>query len=45
MSWQIVPSDIGKMVQDGRDGKADRVMKAILGMKKIDGATLKRAAR
>jgi predicted 3-demethylubiquinone-9 3-methyltransferase (glyoxalase superfamily) len=45
VSWQIVPSDIGKMVQDGRDGKADRVMKAILGMKKIDVATLKRAAR
>jgi hypothetical protein len=44
-SWQIVPADIGKLVQDSRDGKADRVMQAILGMKKIDVATLKRAAR
>jgi hypothetical protein len=33
------------MVQDNRDGKAERVMQAILGMKKIDVATLKRAAR
>jgi predicted 3-demethylubiquinone-9 3-methyltransferase (glyoxalase superfamily) len=45
VSWQIVPADIGKMVQDSRNGKAERVMKAILGMKKIDLATLKRAAR
>jgi predicted 3-demethylubiquinone-9 3-methyltransferase (glyoxalase superfamily) len=45
VSWQIVPADIGKMVQDSRDGRADRVMKAILGMKKIDVAALKRAAR
>ena len=41
----VVPADIGKLVQDSRDGKADRVMQAILGMKKIDVATLKRAAR
>ena len=45
VSWQIVPADIGKLVQDSRDGKADRLMPAILGMKKIDVATLKRAAR
>jgi predicted 3-demethylubiquinone-9 3-methyltransferase (glyoxalase superfamily) len=45
VSWQIVPADISRMVQDSRDGKADRVMQAIPGMKKIDVATLKRAAR
>jgi predicted 3-demethylubiquinone-9 3-methyltransferase (glyoxalase superfamily) len=45
VSWQIVPADIGKLVQGSRDGKADRVMQAIHGMKKIDVATLKRAAR
>jgi predicted 3-demethylubiquinone-9 3-methyltransferase (glyoxalase superfamily) len=45
VSWQIVPADISRMVQDSRDGKADRVMKAIPGMKKIHVATPKRAAR
>jgi predicted 3-demethylubiquinone-9 3-methyltransferase (glyoxalase superfamily) len=45
VSWQIVPVDMGKLVQDSRDGKADRVMQAILNMKKIDVAALKRAAR
>ena len=44
-SRQIVPADIGKMLQDSRDGKADRVMQAILSMKKIDVAAPKRAAR
>ena len=45
VSWQIVPADIGKMLQNSRDGKADRVMQAILSMKKIDVAAPKRAAR
>ena len=45
LSWQIVPADIGKMVQDSRDGKGERVMQAILGMRKLDLATLKRATR
>ena len=45
VSWQIVPADIGKLVHDSRDGKAERVMQAILGMRKLDLATLKRAAR
>jgi predicted 3-demethylubiquinone-9 3-methyltransferase (glyoxalase superfamily) len=43
VSWQIVPSDIGKMVRDRRDGKSDQVMKAIPAMKKIDVAALKRS--
>jgi len=43
VSWQIVPADIGRMMQDTDDGRADRVMQAILGMKKIDTDTLQRA--
>src|SRR5215467_7675807 len=45
LSWQIVPAGIGKLVQESRDGKGERVMQAILGMRKLDLATLKRAAR
>jgi predicted 3-demethylubiquinone-9 3-methyltransferase (glyoxalase superfamily) len=45
VSWQIVPADIGKLVQDSRDGQADRVTQAILSMRKIDVAALKRATR
>jgi predicted 3-demethylubiquinone-9 3-methyltransferase (glyoxalase superfamily) len=43
VSWQIVPANIGKLMQD--DGKkAERVMSAILEMKKIDLAALERAS-
>jgi predicted 3-demethylubiquinone-9 3-methyltransferase (glyoxalase superfamily) len=45
VSWQIVPADIGKMMQDKATAKSNRVMQAILGMKKIDLKTLKRAYR
>jgi predicted 3-demethylubiquinone-9 3-methyltransferase (glyoxalase superfamily) len=45
VSWQIVPASIRKMMQDTDGGRADRVLKAILGMKKIDMATLERAYR
>jgi len=34
VSWQIVPADIGKMMQDKDAEKADRVMRAILQMSK-----------
>jgi predicted 3-demethylubiquinone-9 3-methyltransferase (glyoxalase superfamily) len=43
VSWQIVPAALGKMVQDKDAEKSDRVMKAILGMDKLDIETLKRA--
>ena len=43
VSWQIVPSVLGKMMQDKDTGKAERVMKAMLQMKKIDIKTLKQA--
>jgi predicted 3-demethylubiquinone-9 3-methyltransferase (glyoxalase superfamily) len=44
VSWQVVPADIGTMMQDTDPQRAERVMSAILEMKKIDLATLKRAA-
>lgn len=43
LSWQIVPDALGKMVS-GRDAKkADRVMRAVLGMVKLDVKTLAEA--
>jgi predicted 3-demethylubiquinone-9 3-methyltransferase (glyoxalase superfamily) len=42
LSWQIVPTTLGKMMQDPQ--KAGRVMKAMLQMKKIDIKTLQQAA-
>lgn len=43
VSWQIVPNVLGKMLQDKDAKKSERVMKAILQMKKIDIAGLKKA--
>lgn len=40
LSWQIVPKDLGKLMSDPDRQKADRVMKAMLEMKKIDIAAL-----
>ena len=36
VSWQIVPSILGKMIQDKDNKKSERVMDAMLQMKKID---------
>ena len=36
LSWQIIPSVLGKMLQDKDAEKAKRVMKAMLQMDKID---------
>src|SRR6266576_4805637 len=36
VSWQIIPSALGKMLQDKDPEKSTRVMKAMLQMKKID---------
>ncbi|MBA2704647.1 MAG: hypothetical protein H0U60_12450 [Blastocatellia bacterium] len=41
--WQIVPTVMIEMLQDKDAQKAQRVMAAMLQMKKIDIATLKRA--
>ena len=43
LSWQIVPTVLGQMLQDRDPKKAERVMAAMLQMKKIDIAGLKKA--
>jgi predicted 3-demethylubiquinone-9 3-methyltransferase (glyoxalase superfamily) len=43
LSWQIVPTVLGEMLQDKDAEKAKRVMKAMLQMSKIDIRTLKQA--
>jgi predicted 3-demethylubiquinone-9 3-methyltransferase (glyoxalase superfamily) len=43
LSWQIVPTILGEMLNDPDPKKAERVMKAMLQMKKIDIKGLKRA--
>jgi len=40
LSWQIIPSALGKMLHDKDAEKASRVMKAMLQMNKIDVKTL-----
>jgi predicted 3-demethylubiquinone-9 3-methyltransferase (glyoxalase superfamily) len=43
LSWQIVPTILGEMLSDPDPKKAERVMKAMLQMKKIDIKGLKQA--
>lgn len=43
VSWQIVPTMLGQLLQDKDAEKSKRVMKAMLQMDKIDIAALKRA--
>ena len=43
LSWQIVPTVLGEMLQDKDAEKSKRVMKAMLQMDKIDIKTLKQA--
>jgi predicted 3-demethylubiquinone-9 3-methyltransferase (glyoxalase superfamily) len=43
LSWQIIPTVLGKMLQDKDRKKADRVMQAMLQMDKIDIKRLKQA--
>jgi len=43
LSWQIVPTVLGELLQDKDAEKAQRVMNAMLQMKKIDIAGLKQA--
>lgn len=42
LSWQIIPTLLGEMLSDPDPKKAKRVMEAMLKMKKIDIAELKR---
>ena len=43
LSWQINPTVLGEMLDDPETEKADRVMKAMFQMKKIDIKRLKQA--
>jgi predicted 3-demethylubiquinone-9 3-methyltransferase (glyoxalase superfamily) len=43
VSWQIVPTVLGEMLQDKDPKKSERVMKALLQMDKIDIKTLEQA--
>ena len=43
VSWQIIPTALGVMLQDKDVEKSERVMKAMLQMKKIDLPTLRQA--
>ena len=43
LSWQVVPSALGKMLQDQDPKKSQRVMQAMLQMDKIDIASLQQA--
>ena len=43
VSWQIVPTSMDKMMQEGSEEQVARVTKAFLQMKKFDLATLERA--
>ena len=43
LSWQIVPTALGRLMGDKDPAKAGRVMQAMMQMKKIDIAALQRA--
>ena len=43
VSWQIVPTVLGELITDKDATKAKRALEAMLGMKKLDIAALKRA--
>jgi predicted 3-demethylubiquinone-9 3-methyltransferase (glyoxalase superfamily) len=44
LSWQVVPTVLNELMMDEDSAKSERVMKAMLEMKKLDIATLKKAA-
>ncbi|MEV0321307.1 VOC family protein [Streptomyces sp. NPDC050658] len=44
LSWQVVPKALGELMSDPDEARAQRAMKAMLGMKKIVVAELYRAA-
>ena len=43
LSWQVIPKGLGELVGNPRSEKSQRAMKAMLGMKKIDMAEIRRA--
>lgn len=45
VSWQVVPSALGRMMGDPKSGNPAKVMEALLKMRKLDLATLEKAYR
>lgn len=43
LSWQVVPAELDEMISDGDYARSERVMTALLQMKKLDIAQLKKA--
>jgi len=43
VSWQVVPTVLGEMLQDGNPEKSQRVMAALMKMKKLDIDGLRKA--
>jgi predicted 3-demethylubiquinone-9 3-methyltransferase (glyoxalase superfamily) len=43
MSWQIVPTVLGEILQDKDPKESEKVMQALLHMEKIDIKTLRQA--
>lgn len=44
LSWQVVPTGMEELFADPDPGRAERAMRAMLGMRKLDIAALRRAA-
>jgi predicted 3-demethylubiquinone-9 3-methyltransferase (glyoxalase superfamily) len=44
LSWQVVPSGMGELLAASDSERGQRAMKAMLGMRKLDIAALRRAA-
>ena len=44
LSWQVIPVALGELLSDPDEQRAQRAMKAMLGMKKIDVAAIRAAA-
>ncbi len=44
LSWQVVPTGMEELFADPDKGRAERAMRAMLGMKKLDIAALREAA-
>jgi predicted 3-demethylubiquinone-9 3-methyltransferase (glyoxalase superfamily) len=43
LSWQVVPTDMDEMLKDKNARRRERVMEAVLGMRKLDIKRLKQA--